>query len=388
VRAAAGDRHAAAWRDPAAVASHWSEAGRVAGSLITGRVAGPWWELLSELGVTLLVSREYEHFVMAMRADASGPRISFFPLPHPSGIAFDARRQVVHVASTRNPNQVVTFAPVVHARPRTGAIADVARDKPLVPAGSSFYPGCLYLHDLAMIGGDLVGTATGENAVVRLAQDGGVERVWWPRCIERRGRPVVGANHIQLNSIAAGRSLTSSWFAASSLDLARRRPGHRNYPVDGRGVVFSGATREPMAFGLTRPHSLRSDGRRLFVANSGYGEFGLVANERFESIARLPGWTRGVCLAGRVAFVGTSRIIPRFRAYAPGVDVARSVCGVHAVDLRSGATLASIRWPGGNQIFAVEQVPSRLTGGFPLTARRNTRRERDLFHTFSFREQA
>jgi uncharacterized protein (TIGR03032 family) len=388
VTARADQRHAAAWRDPAAVASHWRDAGGIGGALVAGRVTGPWWELLRDLGVTLLVSREYEHFVLAMRAGASGPRVSFFPLPHPSGIAVDARRSVVHVASTRNPNQVFTFAPAVQARARIGTSAGWTRDRPLLPAGSSFYAGCLYLHDLAMIGGGLVGTATGENAVVRLAADGQVERVWWPRCIERGGRPVFGANHIQLNSIAAGPSLASSFFAASSLEVGRRRPGHRNYPVDGRGVVFSGATREPIAFGLTRPHSLRRDGRRLFVANSGYGEFGTIAGERFEPIARLPGWTRGVCLSGRVAFVGTSRVIPRFRAYAPGVDVARSVCGVHAVDLRSGATLASIRWPGGNQIFAIEQLPNRLTGGFPLTARRHARRERDLFHTFSFREQA
>ena len=36
-----------------------------------------------------------------------------------------------------------------------------------------------------------------------------------------------------------------------------RRPGHLNFPVDGRGVIFSGRTRDVVATGLTRPHSAR-----------------------------------------------------------------------------------------------------------------------------------
>jgi uncharacterized protein (TIGR03032 family) len=191
-------------------------------------------------------------------------------------------------------------------------------------------------------------------------------------------------NHIQLNAIAAGTSLQNSYFTASSVDIATRRPGHRNYPVDGRGVVLSGASRDPVAFGLTRPHSLRRAAGRLWVANSGYGEFGVIAGQRFQPVAKLPGWTRGVGIARDLAFVGTSRIIPRFRAYAPGVDIARSVCGVHAVDMKTGAVRASFTWPAGNQIFAIEPVPSRVTGGFPLASRRGRGRERDLFHTFCF----
>src|SRR5690606_16139668 len=122
----------------------------------------PWWELLEELRVTLPISREYEHLLVAMRADAAGPDVSYFPLPHPSGIAFDPASGFVHVASTRNPNQVYTFAPAVRMRPRDGIDARLAARRPLVPVGSSFVAGCLYLHDLVLIGGALHGTATGE----------------------------------------------------------------------------------------------------------------------------------------------------------------------------------------------------------------------------------
>ena len=371
-----------AWRDVAAVASQWSGAAGIDGTALAGRASGPWWDLLEERRITLLVSREYEHLLVALRADARGPEVSFFPLPHPSGIAFDGARGRVHVASTRNPNQVYTFAPVTRLRRRDRIAEEPAGRRPLVPVGSSFFAGCLYLHDLAMIGGALHGTATGENAIVRLGADGCAERVWWPRAIERSGRPLFERNYIQLNAIAAGPTASQSYFAASSTEMARRRPGHRNYPVDGRGVVLSGRTREPIAFGLTRPHSLRRNRGRLWVANSGYGELALITRQTFEPVAKLPGWTRGLGIHDGLAFVGTSRIIPRFRAYAPGVDSEGSVCGVHAVDLKSGTIRASYTWPGGNQIFAVEPVPGRVTGGFPLLRRRARSHERDLFFAF------
>jgi uncharacterized protein (TIGR03032 family) len=157
----------------------------------------------------------------------------------------------------------------------------------------------------------------------------------------------------------------SSFFSASADRMSRRRPGHRNFPVDRRGVIFSGRTREPVVTGLTRPHSARLHEGELWVESSGYGEVGVAMDGRFEAVARLPGWTRGLAFNGHVALVGTSRVIPRFRMYAPGLDLDHSVCGIHALDTRSGELLGSLIWPEGNQVFAVEAVPARLTSGFP-----------------------
>jgi hypothetical protein len=105
----------------------------------------------------------------------------------------------------------------------------------------------------------------------------------------------------------------------------------------------------------------------------------------FEAVARLPGWTRGLCFCRQVAFVATSRVLPRFRAYAPGLDPDRSVCGVHALDLRSGRVEASIEWPGGNQVFALDWLPGWMTDGFPLTAGagRAGRARVSTFYSFS-----
>jgi uncharacterized protein (TIGR03032 family) len=379
-------RHNAEWRDGAQIASQWREAVETDAALLRARTRGPWWELLDQLAITLLVTREYEHLVVALGAADGAPAMTFMRLPHPSGLVADRERGIVHLASTRNPNQVFTLAPVAEARERSDAPTPerALAARPLLPVATRCYPGALYLHDLALIGGELHGNAVGENAIVRLRDDGACERVWWPHAIERDGAPDFTRNYLQLNSIAAGQDLARSCFSASSATISARRPGHRNYPVDGRGVLFDGATREPLARGLTRPHSARFDDEgRLWVDDSGYAAVGIVRDGRFEPVAHLPGWTRGLAFCGDVVFVGVSRVIPRFAHYAPGIDVARSRCGVVALDVRTGAELARLTWPAGNQIFAIDWLPRATTRGFPFAAaRRGSRGVQHLFYSF------
>ncbi|MCA1557103.1 MAG: TIGR03032 family protein [Acidobacteria bacterium] len=377
-------RHNALWRDPAQIASHWQGAGELDARLLNHQTKGDWWQVLSELDATLLVTREYEHLLMALSVKEGRAHVSYLPLPHPSGLAVDHKRNIVHVVSTRNPNQVYDLAPVERLTPRADVEMENLEGRPLVPVRSRFLPGSLYIHDLALIGGELYANAVGQNAVVRLDESGAFKRVWWPRAIETSDGPVFDRNLIQLNSIAAGVDIRSSYFTASADRISNRRPGHRNFPVDKRGVIFSGRTREPVAHGLTRPHSARLLNSTLWVDNSGYGEFGRVERGEFEVVTKLPGWTRGLCFKGRIAFVGTSRVIPRFRQYAPGLEVESSVCGVHAVDTESGRVLGSISWPHGNQIFAIEWIKHRAATGLPfIKGRRRVRAsERLLFYAY------
>ncbi|MFI4989758.1 MAG: DUF4915 domain-containing protein [Solirubrobacterales bacterium] len=374
--------HGGQWRDPTATLSPWGD-DEFDARLLRTRVSGAWWETLERLGATLLVTREYEHLVMALTVADGRPRVSYLPLPHPSGLAVDRRRGVVSVASTRNPNQVYELEPVTSALVRGEARTPELDARPLLPMRSTIHPGALYIHDLAYIGGELHANSVGQNAVVRLPTGGGHEIVWWPRAVERDGRADLSRNWIQLNSIGAGKDLASSYFSASSDSISARRPGHRNYPVDRRGVIFSGATREPVARGLTRPHSVRLRRGQVWVDNSGYGELGVARDGGFEPICRLPGWTRGLSFCRDVAFVGTSRVIPRFSQYAPGLDVERSRCALHAVDCSSGELLGSLTWPYGNQIFAIDWLERSQSMGLPaLGARGHAGSLTDLFYSF------
>jgi len=374
---------AALWRDPAEAVSLHRAGAAIDRRLLTGKTRGDFWGLLQSLDITLLVSREYEHFVMALTMRAGRPFVTHMPLPHPSGIAVDRRRGTVFIASTRNPNQIYRFRPLAGLLARKDRPQPGTDDRPLMPVEARFLPGGLYIHDLAIVGNDLHANAVGQNAIVRI--DGHRhEPVWWPRCIERRGAPDFGRNYIQLNSIAAGTTLKDSFFSASGDSIGKRFPGQRNYPVDGRGVIFSGATREPIVRGLTRPHSARIWRRGLWVNNSGYGEFGTTRDDAFVTVTRLPGWTRGLTFAGGYAFVGVSRVIPRFSAYAPGLEGSTSVCGVFVIEMSTGKVVASIVWPMGTQIFAVEWISASAASGFPYPAgsRNDTSRLERLFYGY------
>lgn len=376
--------HDAAWRHPAQIVTQWQGANRVESRLLRYRTSGSWWETLAASGITLLVTREYEHLVMGLRATPAGPEVTYLPLPHPSGLVVDRPRRRVWVASTRNPNQLFALQPVIGLHARSDSPAELS-GHPLVPVASLLYPGCLYIHDLALIGGVLHANAVGQNAVVRLPEDGSHPIVWWPRAIERNGRPMLDRNHIQLNSIAAGPTIAKSYFSASTDAISERRPGHKNFPVDGRGVIFSGRSREAIVRGLTRPHSARLHRNRLWVDNSGYGEVGIVEEGRFRAIARLPGWTRGLCFHRDIAFVATSRVIPAFRCYAPGLKMHRSLCGVHAISAKTGRILGSLIFPQGNQIFAVDWMLE--CSGFPFSAGpRHPLETRGLFYSFMTRK--
>lgn len=376
-------RHHGEWRDPSLAIGAWAGS-QVEPNLLRMRCTGAWWETLDRLRVTLLITREYEHLIMALTTLDGRPFVSHLPLPHPSGLAVDRRRDTVAIASTRNPNQVYELAPVTRMLPRGDIEPPDVRRRPLVPVRSMMYAGALYIHDLAYIGDELHANSVGQNAIIRLPRAGGHERVWWPRAIERSGKPDFSRNWLQLNSIAAGEDVSTSYYSASAEAMSARRPGHQNFAVDGRGVVFSGATREPIARGFTRPHSARLYRRRVWVDNSGYGEMGVVRDGGFESVCRLPGWTRGLCFCKDVAFVGTSRVIPRFSQYAPGLEIERSRCAIHAVDVSSGAVLGSIVWPYGNQIFAVDWLPKSVSSGLPIPSqgRPNAARLRDFFYSF------
>jgi uncharacterized protein (TIGR03032 family) len=79
-------------------------------------------------------------------------------------------------------------------------------------------------------------------------------------------------------------------------------------------------------------------------------------------MASLPGFTRGLDFHGPLAFIGLSQV--RESAVFSGIaiaerPVAERFCGVWVVDLRTGQTVAFVRFEDAVQeIFAVEVLPN------------------------------
>jgi uncharacterized protein (TIGR03032 family) len=111
---------------------------------------------------------------------------------------------------------------------------------------------------------------------------------------------------------------------------------------------------EIVCAGLSMPHSPRWHDGRLWLLNSGAGEFGYVDlnTGRFESLCFCPGYMRGLSFHGNFALVGLSK--PRHNKTFSGLALdanlkSRNVearCGVQVIDLRTGDVVHWLRMDG------------------------------------------
>ena len=123
---------------------------------------------------------------------------------------------------------------------------------------------------------------------------------------------------------------------------------------------------EVVASGLSMPHSPRCTAGRLWVCESGAGTLGVVdpGTGRYEPVAAVPGFTRGLDFAGGLAFVGLSQV--RESAVFSGIPITERLsesertCGVCVVDLTSGNVVALLRFEDAVQeVFAVQVLPGK-----------------------------
>jgi uncharacterized protein (TIGR03032 family) len=123
---------------------------------------------------------------------------------------------------------------------------------------------------------------------------------------------------------------------------------------------------EVIARGLSMPHSPRWYAGKLWVLESGAGALGVVDlnNGRYELVAKLPGFTRGLDFVGRYAFVGLSQV--RETAVFSGIPITERMaesertCGVWVIDIVTGQTVALLQFTDGVQeIFAVQATSGR-----------------------------
>ena len=102
------------------------------------------------------------------------------------------------------------------------------------------------------------------------------------------------------------------------------------------------------------PHSPRLHLGKLYVLNAGTGELGIVdpVAGRFEAIAFVPGFARGLALHGGFALVGIS--LPRSNEVFAGLPLDDRLrgegrapeCAILVVDLASGETVHWLRLGG------------------------------------------
>jgi uncharacterized protein (TIGR03032 family) len=147
----------------------------------------------------------------------------------------------------------------------------------------------------------------------------------------------------------------------TALGMTDVRDGWRSGKAH-RGCLIDVPKGAIVASGLSMPHSPRWHEDRLWLLESGTGRLIVVDRSAgtSESVAVLPGFTRGLAFAGPYAFIGLSRI--RASSAMDGVPLARRrdelKCGVAVVDLRSGLTVALLEFQSAvEEIFDVQLLP-------------------------------
>ena len=140
------------------------------------------------------------------------------------------------------------------------------------------------------------------------------------------------------------------------------------------GCLIDVASGQTVARGFAMPHSPRVHGGRVWMLHSGAGQLVLVdpASGKADTVTELPGYTRGLALYDRFAFVGLSKI--RETATFGGMPIAlrrpELKCGVGVVDLGTGRLAAHLEFVSGvEEIFDVQVVPGArcpvLSGPYP-----------------------
>ncbi len=180
--------------------------------------------------------------------------------------------------------------------------------------------------------------------------------VWMPPFISK----LVPEDRCHLNGLAMQDGQPAYVTACSTSDVA---VGWRDQRTDG-GVVMHIPTNEIVVTGLSMPHSPRCYQGKLWMLNSGTGEFGYIDGNRFRSVIFCPGFLRGLAFWKQYALVGLSKL--RSQVFT-GLTLEQklidgnmtSQCGLAIINLDSGKLLHVLHIEGVvEELFDVVVIPN------------------------------
>ena len=219
--------------------------------------------------------------------------------------------------------------------------------------------GDLDIHDMAVdSNGRLIFVNTLFGCLATLSETHSFKPFWQPFFLSK----LAAEDRCHLNGLAMKDGQPAYVTAVSQTDIA---DGWREHRMHG-GIVIDVARNEIVCSGLSMPHSPRWHQGKLWVLNSGTGDFGYVDlnTGRFESICFCPGYMRGLSFHGDFALVGLSK--PRENKTFSGLALddhlkskqVEARCGIQVIDLRTGDIVHWLRMEGiVNELYDVVSLP-------------------------------
>jgi uncharacterized protein (TIGR03032 family) len=303
-------------------------------------------EILRQLRLSVLLTNYQAGGVVAIRADEQGidPFIRYFDKP--MGLAVAGRRLAVGVR-----NQVWTYYNYPQVAPH---IEPKGRHDVCFLPRTSHVTGDIHGHEMAWVGEELWIVNTLYSCLCTLHPRYNFVPRWQPPFITE----IVAADRCHLNGLALRDGQIKYITALAETDSFG---GWRSNKATS-GVVLEYPSGRVVARGLSMPHSPRWHNGQLWVLESGRGALLVVdpqSGDR-QTVATVPGFTRGLSFRGPLAFIGLSKM--RETALSGGLPIEQQredlQCGVWIVDTRNGQTVGFFRFDAGvEELFAVEVLP-------------------------------
>ncbi|MGA7397449.1 MAG: TIGR03032 family protein [Solirubrobacterales bacterium] len=201
------------------------------------------------------------------------------------------------------------------------------------------FTGDVAIHDVDFVGEEIWLVATGLSCLATLDSKHNLVPRWTPPFITE----IALGDRCHLNGLALRDGVPRY---VTMLGTTNEPGGWRKHKSTG-GVLFDIQKNEPVTENISMPHSpcwYRDD---LWVLQSGTGGLCKVNRHGYlDTVAELPGFTRGLAFADNLAFIGLSQIretatFSDLPIQAKGQDLE---CGVWIVDIDTGSTVGFIRF--------------------------------------------
>jgi uncharacterized protein (TIGR03032 family) len=302
--------------------------------------------LLSQIRSSLLVSTYQSGRVVAVRVDGNVLNTHFRAFASPMGMAISPRALAI---GTLRSVWLYRNQPAASARLDPPGRHDAC----YLPARCHI-TGDIRVHEMAFIGSELWIVATRFSCLATLDNEYSFRPQWRPPFITA----LAAEDRCHLNGMTVIDGRVRYVTALGTTDTPQ---GWRERKADG-GCLIDVDSGETVVRGLSMPHSPRWHAGKLWLLESGKGTLCVVdpASGQVQTVAELPGFTRGLAFSGPFAFVGLSQV--RESVFG-GIPLAQRVkerqCGVWVVDTRTGQTVGFLRFEGQVQeIFDILLLPN------------------------------
>jgi uncharacterized protein (TIGR03032 family) len=289
-------------------------------------------QILEQLGSSLLISTYQTGKLICARHDRGLVNTHFRDFQRPMGLATAPGRIVIGTrAEVLDYRDVPAVAPKIEPRGR--------HDACFLPRNKHF-TGDIRIHEIAFAQGELWMAATAFSCLATLDADHSFVPRWTPPFITE----LAAQDRCHLNGLCV---VDDAVRYVTALGESDEPGGWRESKADG-GILIDVQSGETVLRGLSMPHSPRWHDGRLWLLESGKGTLSVADLDAgtVETVAELPGFTRGLVFAGGLAFVGLSQV--RETATFGGLPLMERLderlCGVWAVNPASGNVVSFLRF--------------------------------------------